>query len=85
MLARSVAILILAAAMSAVASAAPADNVRLHVNYDLSADQIKGNCLRQIATANNRVNALMASHVKPTATASSSRSRTSPPISVTAP
>ena len=67
MLARSVAILILAAAMSAVASAAPADNVRLHVNYDLSADQIKGNCLRQIATANNRVNALMASHVKPTA------------------
>ncbi len=67
MLARYVASLILAVAVSAVASAAPADNVRLHVKWDLSADQVKGNCLRQIATANNRVNALMASHVKPTA------------------
>ncbi len=67
MLARSVASLVLAVAISAVASAAPADNVRLHVKWNLSADQVKGNCLRQIATANNRVNALMASHVKPTA------------------
>jgi len=67
LLARSVASLILAAAISAVASAAPVDNVRLHVNWDLSADQVKGNCLRQIAVANGRVNKLMASHLKPTA------------------
>ncbi|HEY1727622.1 MAG TPA: M3 family metallopeptidase [Candidatus Baltobacteraceae bacterium] len=41
--------------------------MRLHVKWNLSADEVKGNCLRQIDAANKRVNKLMASHVKPTA------------------
>jgi thimet oligopeptidase len=48
-------------------TAAPADNVRLHFNWNETADQLKGNCLRQIAVANKRINALMASHPKATA------------------
>ncbi|HTX02951.1 MAG TPA: hypothetical protein VMD07_04665, partial [Candidatus Acidoferrales bacterium] len=69
MLARSVASFALAAALGAVvtASAAPADNVRLRVAWNLSPNQITGNCLRQIDVANKRVNALMRSRVAPTA------------------
>jgi thimet oligopeptidase len=69
LLARSVASLVLAVAIVTVASAsaAPADNVRLRVKWDLSADQVKGNCLRQIDVANTRVNALMRSRIAPTA------------------
>ena len=64
---RFAASIVLAAAISAVASATPADKVRLQVKWDLSADRIKGNCLRQIAVAHDRVNKLMSAHPKATA------------------
>jgi thimet oligopeptidase len=60
-------LLIAALGIGSIGAAAPADNVRLHFNWNVTADELKGNCLRQIATTKKRIDALMASHPKTTA------------------
>jgi thimet oligopeptidase len=47
--------------------AKPADNVRAHLTWNLTAAQVKGNCLRQIEVAKQRTNTIMNSRVAPTA------------------
>lgn len=60
LLALAVAVCCLASA-PARTSAGPGDNVRRHLNWSLSAVAVKGNCLREIARAKERTDALMAS------------------------
>lgn len=57
-------VLILAGCLAispARAATKPADNVRRHPNWSLSGTTLKGDCLRQIAIAKQRTDALMAS------------------------